>query len=203
MKIICVGRNYVDHAKEMNSPVPKSPMLFMKPSTALMINNKDFWYPDFSEEIHHEIEIVLRIEKHGRSIQKEFAHKYYNAITVGIDFTARDIQRKCKEKGHPWEKAKAFDNSAPIGRWIPIEEIADVNNLNFSMNKNGEEVQASNTAHLIFPFDELISYTSNFFTLNKGDMIFTGTPAGVGPVAKGDLLTGYLNGEKLLTCNIK
>ncbi len=203
MKIICVGRNYVDHAKEMNSPVPKSPLLFMKPSTALMINNKDFWYPDFSEEIHHEIEIVLRINKHGRSIQKEFAHKYYNAITVGIDFTARDIQRKCKEKGHPWEKAKAFDNSAPIGRWIPIEEIADVSKLDFSMNKNGEEVQASNTQHLIFPFDELISYTSSFFTLNKGDLIFTGTPAGVGPIAKGDLLTGYLNGEKLLTCNIK
>ncbi len=187
----------------MKSEVPTEPVLFMKPSTALMINNKDFWYPDFSENIHHEVEFVLRICQHGRSVQEKYAWKYYDAITVGLDFTARDIQAKCKQKGLPWEKAKSFDNSAPVGRWIPMQEIEDPKALKLSLKRNGEEVQRGSRSDLIFDFDFLVSYISIYFTLNKGDLIFTGTPEGVGPIAREDLLTAYLNEEKLLTCRVK
>ncbi|XP_077451081.1 oxaloacetate tautomerase FAHD1, mitochondrial-like [Stigmatopora argus] len=178
MKIICVGRNYARHAAEMNSAVPTEPVLFMKPSTALVINNKDFWHPDYSSNVHHEVELVLRVSAHGRSIAEKFAWKYYDAITVGLDLTARDIQKKCKEKGLPWEKAKAFDNSAPIGKWISKEEIKDMNDIGFYLKKDGLVVQEGNTKDLIFNFDFLISYISKFFTLTKGDLIFTGTPEG-------------------------
>ncbi len=203
MKIICVGRNYAKHAKEMKSEVPTEPVLFMKPSTALMINNKDFWYPDFSNNIHHEVEFVLRICQHGRSVQEKYAWKYYDAMTVGLDLTARDIQAKCKQKGLPWEKAKAFDNSAPIGKWIPMAEIQDPKNLKLSLKRNGEVVQSGSSADLIFSFNFLVSYISRYFTLNKGDVIFTGTPEGVGPIERDDLLTAYLGEEKLLTTRVR
>ncbi len=207
MKILCIGRNYVDHAKELNNPVPKKPLVFMKPSTALLVNNKPFYYPEFSKEIHYEVEVVLKICRNGRHIQPAFASKYYEEIGLGIDFTARDIQRQCKEKGHPWEIAKAFDNSAAMSKFVSKDQF-DPKAMEFGMTKNGEEVQKGNTKDLIFPFDELICYTSQFFKLHVGDFIFTGTPAGVGPVQIGDQLDGFLiNAKKeklsLLSCEIK
>lgn len=203
MKIFCIGRNYIEHAKELSNPVPKKPLVFSKPQTALVRENRPFFYPEFSNDIHHEIEIVLKVCKLGKHIAPQFAHKYYNELTLGIDFTARDIQNQLKAKGHPWLLAKGFDGSAPIGKWLPIEEVGDVNNIDFSMTKNGEPVQVGNTKDLIFDFNYLITYISQFFTLQIGDLIFTGTPAGVGSVKIGDKLEGFIGEQKLLECNIK
>lgn len=203
MKIICIGRNYAEHAKEMKSEVPKEPVFFMKPDTALLKGNQPFYLPDFSTEIHHEVEIVLKINKPGKNIDEKFAHKYYDEIGIGIDFTARDLQAICKEKSLPWEKAKAFDGSAPVGTFISKKEINDLSALNFKLTKNGNTVQQGNTKNLLFSFDKIISYISLFVTLKTGDLIYTGTPEGVGPVGKGDLLNAYIEDQLLLSFNIK
>ena len=202
MKIICIGRNYVDHAKELNNPVPKKPLVFMKPPSALLVNDKPFYYPEFTEDLHYEAEIVIKICKNGRYVQPAFATKYYDQIALGIDFTARDIQQQCKSKGHPWEIAKGFDGSAPISKFVPIEEF-DEGAIKFQLKQNGVVVQDGNTKDLIFSFNDLICYVSQFFRLQLGDMIFTGTPAGVGPVKIGDRLEGYIEGKKMLDCEIK
>ncbi len=203
MKIICIGRNYADHAKEMQSSVPTEPVIFMKPDTALLRNNEDFYIPEFSEEVHYELEIVVRINKVGKYIAKEFAHRYYDEIGLGIDFTARDLQRKFKEKGLPWEKAKAFDHSAAISPVFLEKNNLNLQNIDFQLLKNDKVVQKSNTKHMIFSIDEIISHVSKFFTLKIGDLIFTGTPAGVGKINEGDRLEGFLNNQKLLDINIK
>ncbi len=202
MKIFCIGRNYVDHAKELNNPVPKKPLIFMKPNTALLVKGRHFFYPDFSNEIHYECEVVLKIGKNGRHIEPQFAHRYIHEITLGLDLTARDLQRQCKAKGHPWEIAKGFDFSAPLGTFVPYDEWKD-KDIPFTLEKNGNVVQRGNTKDLIFEFSHLISYISTMFTLKLGDLIFTGTPAGVGEIQKGDLLEGFLDGKKLLNCNIR
>ncbi len=203
MKIICVGRNYIDHAKELNNPVPTEPVLFMKPSTALLINQRPFFYPDFSKNIHYELELVIQINKNGKSIDPKFAHEYYDKIGLGIDFTARDIQDRCKEKGLPWELAKAFDYSAVLSPLISIQDLKDQSNIAFELKKNNHIVQSGSSKDMIFNFDSIISYASRFFKLLKGDLIYTGTPAGVGPVQIGDTLEGYLEGKSLLYVNIK
>ena len=202
MKIFCIGRNYVDLAKELNNPVPSQPLVFMKPPTALLIENRDFYYPDFTKDLHYEAEIVLRVCRNGRSIDPKFARKYINKISLGIDFTARDIQAKCKAKGHPWEIAKAFDYSAPIGKMLDVED-SHWENIDFSLLKNGERVQIGQTKDLIFKFETLIAHLSKYFTLAKGDLIYTGTPAGVGQVKIGDKLEGFIGEEKMIECNIK
>lgn len=203
MKIICVGRNYIDHAKELGNDVPDEPVIFMKPKSALIQPNSPFYYPEFTNELHYECELVLRICKNGRYIQQRHAPNYYNAITVGIDFTARDIQQELKKKGLPWEKAKAFDNSAMIGKFIEITAIADKKNIGFSFTKNGEEVQVGNSKDMIFSFDVLVAHISNYFSLNIGDVIFTGTPAGVGECSVGDELEGYLGADSLFKLDVK
>jgi 2-keto-4-pentenoate hydratase/2-oxohepta-3-ene-1,7-dioic acid hydratase in catechol pathway len=207
MKIICIGRNYVDHAKELNNPVPKQPMIFMKPPSALLVNNKPLYYPEFTKNLHYEAEIVLKIARNGRHVQPEFASKYYSKIAFGIDFTARDIQDQLKEKGHPWEIAKGFDGSAALSEFISLKDLDDPTAIEFRLTKNGADVQVGNTSDLIFQFDYLITYISQFFKLQQGDLIYTGTPAGVGPVQINDKLEGYINtknGEiKLLKCQIK
>lgn len=197
MKIICIGRNYVEHAKELKNEVPSEPVFFMKPDTAMLRNNQPFFYPSFTQDLQYELEIVLRVNRLGRQIDRKFANRYYDALTVGIDFTARDLQRRCKEKGLPWEIAKSFDYSAPIGDFIPKEELGDLANLDFHLEINGVEVQRGNTRDMIFSFDELIEHTSKYITYRTGDFIFTGTPAGVGPVKIGDRLKAYL-GDKLM-----
>jgi len=203
MKIIAIGRNYIEHAKELNNPVPASPVIFMKPDTAVLKDNKPFYHPNFSQEIHHEIEIVLKVAKEGKHISEKFASNYYEEIGLGIDFTARDIQQKHKEKGLPWELAKSFDNSAPISRFIPKSDIKDIYNLNFHLDINTHTIQKGNTKDLIFSFEQLIAYVSQYITLKKGDLIFTGTPHGVGKVNIGDRLAGYIEDEKLLDFEIK
>lgn len=203
MKIICVGRNYIDHAKELNNPVPTEPMLFMKPSTALLINQRPFYHPDFSSNIHYELELVIQINKNGKSIDPKFAHKYYDKIGLGIDFTARDIQERAKQKGHPWELAKAFDYSAVLGEMIPIDQLKDRSNIHFELKKNQQTVQIGYSSDMIFDFDTIISYASRYFKLLKGDLIYTGTPAGVGQVQIGDNLEGYLEGISRLFVNVK
>ncbi len=203
MKIICVGRNYADHARELNNEVPADPVLFMKPETALILPRQPFFYPDFSNEIHHEIEVVVRINRLGKHIEPQFAHRYYSEVALGIDFTARDLQQKLKEKGLPWEKSKAFDGSAYVGEWIPIDSGLDVHHLNFHLTRNGETVQWGNTSQMLFSINNLISYISTYFTLKIGDLIFTGTPAGVGPVTIGDTLEGFLEGKKNFSLRIK
>lgn len=204
MKIFCIGRNYADHAKELNNPVPTTdPVVFMKPPTALLLNNRHFYYPDFTQNLHHEGEIVLRVCKNGRSIQPEFAHRYYDAVAFGIDFTARDLQDKLKQKGQPWEIAKGFDRSAPLSTFIPLDTMPDIRNVHFQLKKNGQVVQDGHTGDMIFGFDTIICYLSRYFTIQKGDYIFTGTPAGVGPVVKGDLLEGFVEGKQMLSCLIK
>jgi len=203
MKIICIGRNYVDHAKELKNPVPKKPLVFMKPSSALLVNGKPFYHPAFSEDVHYEAEIVLKICKNGKHVQPEFASKYYQEIGIGIDFTARDVQSKLKEKGHPWEIAKGFDGSAVISKFIPLESLKNSKEIHFRLNKNDECVQDGNTKDLIFDFDYIITYVSQFFKLHVGDMIYTGTPAGVGPVKIGDQLDGFIEDQHLLSCEIK
>lgn len=202
MKIICIGRNYIDHAKELNNPVPKSPLIFLKPSTALLLDEKPFYHPDFSTNIHYELEVVLKICKNGKAIPEKFADTYYQQIGLGIDFTARDLQDQLKEKGQPWELAKSFDHSACIGQFIDKSEV-DLSALPFTLTKNGTVVQSGNTADLIFNFNYLISYISQFFTLQTGDLIFTGTPAGVGKITIGDEYEGYLFEKHLLSCRIK
>jgi acylpyruvate hydrolase len=203
MKIICIGRNYAEHAKELNNAVPTEPVIFLKPDTAVSKNSQPFYYPDFSTDIHHEIELVVKISRPGKHIEEKFAHKYYEEITLGIDFTARDIQQKCKEKGLPWEKAKAFDGSAAVGNFISKNSIVDLKNLDFNLELNGKTVQHGNTSEMIFSTDAIISYVSKYFTLKTGDLIFTGTPAGVGPVKKEDVLECYLQGDKLLKLQVK
>jgi len=203
MKIFCIGRNYADHAKELNNPVPTAePVIFMKPPTALLLNNRRFYYPDFTRNLHYEGEIVLRICKNGRSVQPEFAARYYDAVTIGIDFTARDIQDRLKEKGQPWEIAKGFDRSAPLGKWMSLEDIPNPENIGFELWKNGKVVQQGQTHDMIFSFNSLIVHLSKYFTVQKGDYVFTGTPAGVGPVQKGDVLEGFVEGVPLLECRI-
>ena len=203
MKIICIGRNYAEHAKEMKSEVPTEPVFFMKPDTALLKMNEPFYFPDFTKDLHHEIEVVLKISKVGKHIAEEFAHKYYDEISLGIDFTARDLQAQCKAKGLPWEKAKSFDSSAPIGKFVNKTELGDLQNLNFELKINNELKQKGNTSDLLFSFDKIIAYVSQFVTLKVGDLIYTGTPEGVGPVKIGDKLQGSLNGTKLFSFDVK
>ncbi|MGM1428647.1 fumarylacetoacetate hydrolase family protein [Sphingobacterium lactis] len=203
MKIIAVGRNYVDHAKELNNPVPEKPVIFMKPDTAVLKDNKDFYFPEFSKDVHYEVEVVIRICNEGKHVSKKFAHKYYDAVGLGIDFTARDVQADHKAKGLPWELAKSFDHSAVISELIPKSEFTDLNALSFSLNKNQETVQQGNTKDMIFGYDDLIVFISQFITLRKGDLIYTGTPVGVGPVQIGDKLEGFLEGKSMFTCHIK
>jgi len=203
MKIFCIGRNYVDHAKELNNPVPAEPLVFMKPPTALLLANRHFYCPEFTKDLHYEGEIVLRICKNGRHVQSEFASRYYDAIAFGIDFTARDVQDQLKKKGHPWEIAKGFDRSAPLSKFIPLEELPNRNEIGFQLKKNGETVQDGNTRDVIFNFDTLICHLSKYFTLQKGDYVFTGTPAGVGPTVPGDVLEGFIEGQPMLRCEIR
>jgi acylpyruvate hydrolase len=203
MKIIGIGRNYGEHARELNNPVPIEPIVFMKPDTALVKDNKPFFYPDFSRDIHHELEIVIKICRVGKNIPEDFASRYFEELSVGIDFTARDIQQKSKEKGHPWETAKSFDNSAPVGIFIAKDSLSNIHRLNFGLFVNENKVQTGNTADMIFTFEYLISYVSRFFTLQMGDLIFTGTPAGVGPVKPGDRLIADIEGTVLLDFEVK
>lgn len=203
MKIIAIGRNYAEHAKELNNPVPSVPVIFMKPDTAILKDNKPFYHPEFSSDIHHEIELVLKISKEGKHIAEKFAGNYFEEIGLGIDFTARDIQQKHKEKGLPWELAKAFDNSAPISKFIPKSNFKDLNSLNIRLDLNGKTVQSGNTKDLLFSYEYIIAFVSKYITLKKGDLIFTGTPQGVGKVNIGDHLAGYLEDEKLLDFDIR
>ncbi|MBI4946707.1 MAG: fumarylacetoacetate hydrolase family protein [Bacteroidetes bacterium] len=232
MKIICIGQNYLEHIKELNSAIPEEPVFFLKPDTALLLDNKPFYLPDFSNDIHHEVEIVLKINRVGKNIAEQFAHKYYEELTVGIDFTARDIQQVQKTKGLPWEKAKAFDFSATVGRFVTKKSLSpalpegkgvalknpslrttigcdrrsfriDSNNLNFHLDINGKTVQKGNTSDLLFSFDKIIAFISQFITLKIGDLIYTGTPVGIGAVKIGDKLEAYMEGEKLLGFEVK
>jgi len=203
MKIFCVGRNYSDHATELGNDVPDEPVIFMKPKSALLQPHTPFYYPEFTNELHYECELVLRISKNGKYIQDKFANKYYDAVTTGIDFTARDIQNDLKAKGLPWEKAKAWDNSAVIGKWIPLTSVKDRRDINFSFKKNGEVVQQGNSKDMIFDFDYIVSYISNFFSINIGDLVFTGTPKGVGEIVVGDEVEAYIENDTLLTLDVK
>lgn len=197
MKIICVGRNYVAHAKELNNEIPDEPVLFLKPDSALLRNNDAFYIPDWSNDLHHEVELIVKICKVGKNIEKKFAPRYYKEIGLGIDFTARDLQNKLKDKGLPWEKSKAFDHSAVVCReFVPVDSFANRNAIQFKLDINGKTVQAGNSELMIFPIDEIIAQISKYFTLKIGDLIYTGTPAGVGPVKIGDRLEGFLEGEK-------
>lgn len=204
MKIICIGRNYVAHARELNNEIPKEPVFFMKPDSALLRNNEPFYIPGWSDEIHYEVELVLKINRLGKCIEKRFAHRYFEEIGLGIDFTARDVQHRLKEKGLPWEKAKAFDNSAALSSvFINTSNLPDKNSIHFKLLINGDTVQEGNSGLMIFNFEEIISHVSQYLTLKIGDLIYTGTPAGVGPVKIGDHLEGYLEGKKLLDFIIK
>ena len=203
MKIICIGRNYAAHAEELGNEVPDEPVIFMKPKSALLQLQTPFYYPEFTNELHYECELVLKICKNGRYITEKAASNYYDAISVGIDFTARDVQEECKKKGLPWEKAKAFDNSAAVGSFIDIKEIKDKKNINFSFTKNKEVVQKASSREMIFSFDQIIFHISNYFSLNIGDFIFTGTPAGVGEVMVGDEFEALLENTVLLKVEIK
>ena len=203
MKIFCIGRNYVAHAKELGNDVPDEPVIFMKPKSALLQAHTPFYYPEFSNELHYEAELVLRICKNGKYIQDRFANKYYNAVTVGIDFTARDIQNDLKSKGLPWEKAKAWDNSAVIGKWIELKPEINKSDINFCLYKNKELVQQGNSGKMIFSFDQIIAHISNYFSLNIGDLVFTGTPAGVGECVVGDDLEGFIEDESMFELSIK
>jgi len=203
MKIICIGRNYREHAKEMNAEVPEQPVFFIKPDTCLLRNGQPFYYPDFTTDLQYEVEIVLRINRLGRSINKRFAHRYYDAVTLGIDFTARDLQRECKQKGLPWEISKAFDYSAPVGEFILKEEVANLGAIDFRLEKNDEIVQHGNTRDMIFDYDDLIDHVSKYVTFRIGDLMFTGTPAGVGSVKIGDRLKGFLNDKLMFDIVVK
>lgn len=203
MKIICIGRNYVDHAKELNNELPAKPVFFMKPDSALVTANKPFFYPDFSSDVHHELEVVIRIDRLGRSIEERYARRYFSEIGLGVDFTARDLQSEMKKKGLPWEIAKGFDYSAPVSEFLPVKEFRDIHNLSFRLDLNKNKVQEGNTQEMIFSFEQIIAYVSRFITLKTGDLIFTGTPAGVGPVNINDRLEAYLEGEKLMDFPVK
>lgn len=203
MKIFCVGRNYADHAKELGNAVPEEPVIFMKPKTALLQPSVPFYYPRFSNDLHYEAEVVLRICKNGRYVEEARASEYYDALTIGIDFTARDIQAELKKKGLPWEKAKAWDGSAVAGEWIMLTKEMRENPVHFSMTKNGETVQTGDTTDLIFSFDTVIAHISQYFSLNIGDLIYTGTPAGVGPCVVGDVLEGFYEKQKVFTVEVK
>ncbi len=203
MKIICVGRNYAAHIDELNNSRPDAPVIFLKPDTAIAQSNLPFFIPEFSKEVHYEVEVLVKINRIGKHLQHKFAHKYYDEIGLGIDFTARDLQNKLKSKGLPWEKAKAFDGSAYVGKWIKKASLTNIDKLPFSLYKNGDLVQQADTSLMLLGIDELIAHISQYFTLKIGDIIFTGTPAGVGPVAKNDLLEGYLDGQKSFSLNIK
>lgn len=203
MKLICIGRNYTDHIKELSNERPEEPVVFMKPDSAILPKEQDFYIPEFSNDVHYEVEVLIKIKKVGKHIDQRFAHKYYDEIGLGIDFTARDLQSQLKSKGLPWEKAKGFDGSAVVGQWLQKSNFDDLNNLNFSLLKNNEEVQKGNTSLMLWKIDEIISYVSKFFMLKKGDIIFTGTPAGVGKIEVNDYLSGILEGQELFTVKIK
>jgi 2-keto-4-pentenoate hydratase/2-oxohepta-3-ene-1,7-dioic acid hydratase in catechol pathway len=203
MKIICIGRNYVDHIKELNNAVPASPVFFLKPDTALVIRNRPFYYPSFSDNIHYEVELVLKVCKVGKNIRKKFASTYYDEIGIGLDMTARDLQDAAKSKGLPWDVAKGFDQSAPVSRFLPKEQFSDLKNINFHLDLNGTTVQKGNSSLMLYDFDDIISHISMFMTVRTGDYIFTGTPAGVGPVKIGDKLEAFIEGEKMLSCTVK
>jgi 2-keto-4-pentenoate hydratase/2-oxohepta-3-ene-1,7-dioic acid hydratase in catechol pathway len=203
MKIICIGRNYVKHAKELNSEVPDEPVFFMKPDSALLLGNKPFYIPDFSNDLHHEVELIVKISRIGKNIEARFAHRYYDEIGLGIDFTARDLQRQLIAKGLPWEKSKAFDSSAVLGDFVPKEQLGDLSQLEFSLLINGNTVQKGNTRDMIFPIDVLIEHVSKYVTLKIGDLIYTGTPAGVGPVRIDDRLEGFLGERKMFDFLVK
>lgn len=203
MKIICIGRNYAAHIEELKNEKPGKPVVFLKPDTALLKNGSPFYYPDFSKNIHHEAELVLKISKEGKYIQPQFAHRYFEEIGLGIDFTARDLQDQCKAKGLPWEIAKAFNSSAPIGDFKSVSDFADLSDIDFHLEINGELRQKGNTSLMLFDFATIIAYVSQFFMLKKGDLIYTGTPAGVGPVHIGDRLAGFIGTEKMLDFEVK
>ncbi|ADB37030.1 fumarylacetoacetate (FAA) hydrolase [Spirosoma linguale DSM 74] len=203
MKIICVGRNYVEHIKELNNEQPDDPVIFMKPETAIPLKHEPFFYPDFSSDVHHEVEILVKINRVGKNIDEKFAHKYYDEIGVGVDFTARDLQSKLKAKGLPWELAKGFNGSAPISGFVPKTDFADLQNLNFRLDVNGETRQLGNTSLMLFKIDYLISFVSRYFLLQQGDILFTGTPKGVGPVNVGDQLTAFIEDKPMLTFDVK
>jgi len=203
MKIICIGRNYTDHIEELANERPEDPVIFLKPDTSLVLKNQPFFIPPFSDDVHYEVEVLVRINRIGKHIQQKFSHKYYDEIGLGIDFTARDLQAKLKGKGLPWEKAKAFDGAAVVGDWVNKSELPHIDELQFEMTKNGTVVQQSSSALMLWKVDELIAYVSQFFTLKIGDIIFTGTPAGVGPVVENDVLEGYLEGHQLFSIKVK
>lgn len=204
MKIICIGRNYTEHISELKNEKPVDPIIFLKPDTAVLLKKQPFFIPEFSDDIHYEVEVLVRINKVGKHIQEKFAHKYYDEIGLGIDFTARELQQSLAAKGLPWEKAKGFDGSAVIGeKWMDKSTFSSLNNINFSLIRNGETVQDGTTAHMLWKIDEIIAYVSQYFTLKIGDIIFTGTPEGVGRVAIGDKLTGYLEQEEIFSINVK
>ena len=203
MKIICVGRNYAEHIAELNNQTPDSPVIFLKPETAQIRLGDDFYYPDFSKDVHYEVELVVKIDKVGKNIEEKFAHKYYSEIGIGIDFTARDLQSELKAKGLPWELSKAFNGSAPVSEFVPVSDFTDVQDINFTLDVNGETRQNGNSSLMIYRIDYLISFVSRFFMLKKGDLIFTGTPKGVGPVKVGDKLTASIEGKKMLELFVK
>jgi acylpyruvate hydrolase len=204
MKIICVGRNYAQHARELNNPVPDEPVIFLKPETALIPKGHPFFYPEFTKDLHYEVELVVRISRLGKHIAVNHAHKYYSEIGIGIDFTARDIQQECKAKGLPWEKAKGFDHSAPVSRkFLSLADLPNPQNISFHLNKNGETVQKGQSEDMLFSIEQIISYVSTFMTLKMGDLIFTGTPAGVGPVAIGDELEAFVENQSLLRVKVR
>lgn len=203
MKIFAIGQNYIEHNKELNSKNPTEPVVFMKPDTALLKNNKPFYVPEFSQELHYETELIIKINRIGKNIAPKFAHRYYSEIGLGVDFTARDLQRKLKAEGKPWEICKAFDNSAVIGNFLPVESLGNIQDIRFRLDLNGNTVQNGHSADMIFPVDELVAYVSRFFTLKIGDILFTGTPAGVGTVKPGDKLQGYIFDQKMFDFSIK
>ena len=203
MKIICVGRNYADHIEELDSAVPEHPVLFLKPDTAILLKNQPFFIPEFTQNVHHEVEILIKIKKVGKHIDQKFAHKYYDEIGLGIDFTARDLQNKLKDKGLPWEKAKSFDGAALIGNFLPKETFKDINDINFSLKNNGKVVQKGNTALMLWKIDALVEYISKYFTLKIGDVIFTGTPSGVAKINPNDTLTGYIDEKEIFSVKVK
>ncbi len=203
MKIICIGRNYSEHIKELANERPEEPVVFIKPDSSVLPKEQDFYIPDFTQDVHYEVEVLVKICKVGKHIEERFAHKYYNEIGLGIDFTARDLQTKLKQKGLPWEKAKGFDGSAVIGKWLPKSNFKDLNNLKFSLLKNNVLVQEGNTSFMLWKIDELLAYVSKYFTLKKGDILYTGTPAGVGQIATNDYLSGKLEGQELFSVKIK
>ena len=203
MKIICIGRNYIDHIKELSNQKPKDPVVFLKPDSAIIAKNQNFIIPSFSDDIHHEVELVVKINKVGKHIDNSFSNKYYDEIGLGIDFTARDIQNNLKEKGHPWEKSKAFDNSCMIGKFLNKNNLEDLSSIKFSLKKNNELVQSGCSSDMLWKIDELISYVSQYFTLKIGDLIFTGTPSGVSRVESGDILEGFISADKMFTLKVK